>query len=393
MKKLILKTLRSFNTNLRNQTNHVPSPRGMFFILPVIACFGLLGIAQAAPAPETPDPGSVGGSFNTADGTKALASVTTGVANVAVGWFSLFSNTDGAFNTGVGAGALLFNVGDQSTGDGTENTGIGAAALLFNTTGLQNTAVGDTALENNDSAIRNTAVGSRALVNAVDGGHNTAVGRRALEGVVSGSFNVALGWQAGFVATGSNNIYIGANMQGVAGEDNACYIGSIFGQTIDPGTAAFALIDGNGKLGTIVSSRRFKQDIGPVDKASEAILSLKPVTFHYKNDEKRTPQYGLIAEEVAQVDPNLVVRDKEGAIISVHYDQVWNMMLNEFLKEHKKVETQQAAIAELKSTVVQQQKGMELLTAQLKEQAAQIQKVSAQLEVSKPAPQVANYHQ
>jgi uncharacterized coiled-coil protein SlyX len=341
---------------------------------------------QAAPAPETPDPGAVGGSFNTADGDHALFSVTTGVANVAVGWYSLFSNTDGSFNTGVGAGSLLFNIGDQSTGDGTENTGIGTAALLFNTTGSQNTAVGDTALENNDSAIRNTAVGSRALINAVDGGHNTAVGRRALEGVVSGNFNVALGWQAGFLASGNNNVYIGANMQGVAGENNACYIGSIFGQSVDPATASLVVIDGNGKLGTAVSSQRFKQDIEPMDKASEAILSLKPVTFHYKSDKKGIPQYGLIAEEVAKVNPNLVVRDKNSEVTSVHYDQVWNMMLNEFLKEHKRVDDQQATITELKSTLAQQQKGVDILTARLKEQAEQIQKVSAQLEVSKPAP-------
>ena len=118
-----------------------------------------------------------------------------------------------------------------------------------------------------------------------------------------------------------------------------------------------------------------------MDKASEAILALKPVTFEYKNDKKGTPQYGLIAEDVAEVNPNLVVRDKNGEILSVHYEQVWNMMLNEFLKEHKKVEEQQASISQLKSE-------MQTMVAQLKEQAAQIQKVSAQLEVNKPAPQV-----
>ena len=127
-----------------------------------------------------------------------------------------------------------------------------------------------------------------------------------------------------------------------------------------------------------------------MDNASEAILALKPVTFHYKSDKTNTPQFGLIAEEVAEVNPDLVVRDKKGEIYTVRYEAVNAMLLNEFLKEHKKVEEQQATIAELKSTVAQQQKRMEVLTAQLKEQAAQIQKVSAQLEASKPAPQVVN---
>jgi endosialidase-like protein len=389
MKKMILKTLTRFNMNLRNSANPAPLLRASLLIPLLACCFPLLAKAQDIPGvrertPAAPQVALAG--LNTADGTKALGSVTTGIANSAFGWFSLSSNTDGSFNTGVGAGTLLFNIGDQTTGEGLENTAVGAAALLLNTTGFQNTAVGATALENNDSGIRNTGIGSRALINVVDGDENTAVGRRALEGVVSGNTNVALGWQAGFQATGSNNVYIGANMQGVAGEDKACYIGSIFGETVDPGTAALALIDANGKLGTVVSARRFKQDIEPMDKASEAILFLKPVTFHFKSDKKGTPQYGLIAEEVAQVDPNLVVRDKEGAIISVHYDQVWNMMLNEFLKEHKAFVEQQQKVEQLEATIAG-------LVATMKDQAAQIQKVSAQLEVSKPAAQVVSYEQ
>jgi uncharacterized coiled-coil protein SlyX len=127
-----------------------------------------------------------------------------------------------------------------------------------------------------------------------------------------------------------------------------------------------------------------------MDQTSEVILALKPVTFHYKDGDtkkaRETPQYGLIAEDVAAANPDLIVRDKDGKIYSVRYDAVNVMLLNEFLKEHKKVEAQQATIAELKSTVAQQQKGMEVVTAQLKEQGAQIQKVSAQLELSKPVP-------
>jgi septal ring factor EnvC (AmiA/AmiB activator) len=151
------------------------------------------------------------------------------------------------------------------------------------------------------------------------------------------------------------------------------------------------LIDSSGQLGTINSSRRFKKDIRPMDQTSEAILALKPVTFHYKDGDtkkaRETSQYGLIAEDVAAVNPDLIVRDKDGEIYSVRYDAVNVMLLNEFLKEHKKVEAQQATIAELKSTVAQQQKGMVVLTAQLKEQSRQIQKVSAQLELRKSAPQ------
>ena len=164
------------------------------------------------------------------------------------------------------------------------------------------------------------------------------------------------------------------------------------------------LIDRAGQLGTTSSSRRFKNEIKPMDQTSEAILALKPVTFHYKSDASGTPQFGLIAEEVAEVNPDLVVRDEKGEIYTVRYDAVNAMLLNEFLKEHKafveeqrKVQKQEAAISQLKSTVAeqnatiaQQQKGMEAVTARLNEQAAQIQRVSAQLEASKPAPQVVN---
>jgi trimeric autotransporter adhesin len=389
--------------------------RNIIAILSALVCFGLLPRVQAtsenepdgpnrpakpnlpimAPAPETPDPGAVGGSLNTADGDHALFNVTTGIGNAAFGWFSLVSNTDGSNNTAVGAASLVLNIGDSTTGEGQENTGIGAAALLFNTTGSQNTAVAAQALLKNDSGIRNTGIGSRALINNVSGDNNTAVGRRALEGIISGDANTAVGWQAGFSATGNNNIYIGQSVFG-GSENNtirigdnlpqtpgvsACFIGGIFNQGFDPATAGFAIVDGNDKVGFAASSRRFKRDIEPMDKSSEAILALKPVTFHYNSDKKNTPCFGLIAEDVAAINGDLVIRDKKGETLSVRYDQVWNMMLNEFLKEHKKVK-------DLEATVAQQQKGMEILTAQLKEQAAQIQKVSAQLEVSKPATKV-----
>ena len=229
----------------------------------------------------------------------------------------------------------------------------------------------------------NTAIGVGALGDNIVGDENVAVGLNALN-QRTGNNNVALGNYAGFGATtGSNNVYIGYQIEGTAGESNACYIGSIFGQTSMLGSPIY--IDANNKLGTLTSSKRFKENIKPMDKASDALFALKPVTFRYKKeiDPAGKSQLGLVAEEVEKVNPDLVVRDKEGKPYSVRYDQVNAMLLNEFLKEHREV-------AELKSTVAEQRKGMEAMAAQLKEQAEKIQKVSAQLEASEPAPQVVN---
>jgi hypothetical protein len=186
-----------------------------------------------------------------------------------------------------------------------------------------------------------------------------------------------LGQGAGGAATtGDHNVYIGAAMAGVAGESNACYIASISGQASANGIPV--LINSNNKLGTTTSSKRFKEQIAPMDKASEALFALKPVCFRYKKDidPAGTPQLGLVAEDVEKVNRDLVVRDKEGKPYSVRYDQVNAMLLNEFLKEHRKVEKLEVAL--------------EAVTARLEQQATQIQKVSAQLEASKPAPQVVN---
>jgi uncharacterized coiled-coil protein SlyX len=210
----------------------------------------------------------------------------------------------------------------------------------------------------------------------------------------TGALNSAFGYQAGMnQTTGTNNVYIGAGIRGRPAESNTCYIASIFGQTTAFGGLT-VYIDSDNKLGTNPSSKRFKEHIKPMDKASEAILALKPVTFRYKSDGKGTSQFGLIAEEVAEVNPDLVVRDKNGEIYSVRYDQVNAMLLNEFLKEHTKVEEQkrriqeqEATIAQLKSSVVKQEKGMEVLAAHLREQDSKIEKVSAQLKLSKASPQ------
>src|SRR6266480_3485646 len=235
----------------------------------------------------------------------------------------------------------------------------------------------------------NTAEGTQALFSNTTGNANTATGVRALLNA-TGNYNVALGDSAGeFLSAGDNNIDIGYNVFGVKGESNtirigntdiiATYISGISGQTVVGGAAVF--VDSSGKLGTMSASTRFSDEIKPMDRASEAILTLKPVTFRYKQeiDPRSIRQFGLIAEEVEKVDPDLVGRDEKGKVYSVRYDAVNAMLLNEFLKEHRTVKEQGAMIA-------RQQKQIEALTAGL-------QKVSAQLEASKPAPQVVNNNQ
>jgi Chaperone of endosialidase len=256
---------------------------------------------------------------------------------------------------------------------------------LSNVSGTFNNAHGRSALSANDGS-ENNAFGDLALENNTSGASNTAIGDDALRNNVDGSFNVAVGDEAGsgLGPSVNNCIAIGAPGDGpFATFDNTCFIGNIFGQAVsDPGTQVPVYVDQFNNVGVFnTSSRKLKHDIQPMNKASETLYQFKPVTFKYNSDWKGTTQYGLIAEEVAEVDPQLVVRGRDGEIMAVHYEQISNMLLNEFLKEHKKAE-------ELQATVAQQQKGMEVLIAQLKEQAAQIQKVSAQLEMSKPAAKV-----
>jgi hypothetical protein len=299
---------------------------------------------------------------NTATGAFALFSNTTGVSNTADGADALLNNTDGSFNTANGAFALEFNT------IGVNNTATGVSALASNTTGSSNTANGFVALFTNTTGSTNTANGFAALTGNTTGADNTAVGAFALAHNTTGASNTALGLRAGNNVTDANNVIcIGANVAGF-NVSNSCFIGNIRDALVAP-DASPVLIDSVGKLGTTSgSSRRFKKEIKPMDKASEAILGLKPVTFHYKNDKSGTPQFGLIAEEVAEVKPDLVVRNADGEIYTVRYDAVNAMLLNEFLKEHRKVQ-------ELEATVARQQKGIEALTVQFKEQATRIEKM------------------
>jgi len=387
----------------------------------LLGCFELLPLAHAVvPAPDGCYPG-----FTTAEGCAALNSVTTGAGNTGVGWRSLFLNTTASFNTALGTGALLLNNGDS-------NTATGAAALLLNTTGHDNTAAGVNALASNTTGPTNTAmgvgalssntfgggstavgyqalggqtgrggstaIGSNALASQSDGEANTATGAAALESTTgsrntangftalrdsTGNDNTALGSGAGGnVTTASNVICIGAGVVG-ANVDNSCYIGNIFGSTSVNGVAV--LVNSNGRLGTMTSSARYKNEIKPMAKESEALFSLTPVTFRYKKeiDSAGVQQLGLIAEDVEKVNPDLIVRDQEGKPYSVRYDQVNAMLLNEFLKEHKAFVEEQRKVQEQGASIARLEQQIEALNVGL-------QKVSAQLEASNPAPQMVN---
>jgi hypothetical protein len=407
-----------------------------------LGCFALCKQAQAvSPAPD----GCYLG-FTTAEGCKALNLLTTGAGNTAVGWYSLFFNTEGNYNTGVGAGTLVLNTRSSNTAVGTgalllnttgfANTGVGTNALVHNDTGFLNTAVGESALFANISGDQNTAIGQAALSANVDGnqntasgqfalisndhgtdntatgfqapGHNTggafnvAIGDNTLFNNTSGNSNTAVGSGAGTNATGSGNVYIGDGMAGVAGESNHSYIRNIQNTIVSGGgTDSVSVNLTSGLLGHVSSSRRYKEQIEPMDKASEALYRLKPVTYRFKKEIDSTQglEYGLIAEDVAQVDPSLAIRDGKGQIESVRYTAINAMLLNEFLKEHRKVQRQQAAITELKSVVEQQQKEfqaaiaeqrreIESVVAHLKEQDAKIQRVNDELEMNGTVRQV-----
>ncbi len=377
------------------------------------------------------------GNHLTGIGAAAMRNNTTASFNTAIGSDALRENTISEANVAVGDSALTSYNGLDAGIDGF-NTALGSVALTALTQGFQNTAVGRRALEFLTDGSNNTSVGWRSGDNLATGDNNTFLGRQA---------------GANYNADESNNIVIGGGTLGTAGNSNEIRIGSNLPSSginvINNGPAANSITIGTGngsggitiletligsamsigtglptvgsttKIGGIVgvaqptagtvfdvsietaagvnfqrlgidsSSRRFKEDIKPMDKLSEAIFKLKPVTYRIKKETNSAQPmaFGLIAEDVAEVCPDLAAYSN-GEPMGVHYKEMSVMLLNEFLKEHKKVEEQQASIADLKSTVTSQQKEMQVLTAQLKEQAAQIQKVSAQLEASKPAPKV-----
>jgi hypothetical protein len=327
------------------------------------------------------------GSANTASGNDALFSNTTGNNNAANGFGTLLENTTGSFNAANGFNALFSNTtgnnntasgcqamnGDPANGStGANNTATGYQALFSYTTGGDNTAAGYQALSSNTIGNNNTATGFSALVNNTTGNNNIAVGSTAGENLTTGSNNIDVGNSG--VPDDSRAIRIGTR-----GTHAKTFIAGISGVTVPGGVGV--IVGSNGQLGTLVSSARFKEAIKPMDKASEVILSLQPVTFRYKKDldPQAIPQFGLVSEQVEKVDPDLVARDSEGKPHSVRYEAVNAMLLNEFLKEHRKVAEQAATItelrAEMEATSMRQQEQIGALTVGL-------QKVNTQLEKS-----------
>ncbi len=307
----------------RLKSNPMKNPYSRTKLTSLLAAAGLALMPAALALDPPPDGGYF--NFNTAEGTDALFSVTAGSDNTAAGFSALMSNTIGNFNTAIGYETLISNATAH------DNTAIGANALIGNTMGSGN-----------------TALGSSAGANLTTGGNNIDIGSPG-------------------VAGDSNKIRIG-----IKGTQKATFVAGISGVTVANGVGV--IVNPQGQLGTVVSSARFKDSIKPMDKASEAILSLQPVTFRYKHelDPDGIPQFGLVAEQVEKVNPNLVARDEEGKPYTVRYEAVNAMLLNEFLKEHRKVESLEKAMAE-------QQAENAAMRTMLNEQAAQIQKVSDQL--------------
>lgn len=328
------------------------------------------------------------GSFNTASGVNVLYHNTAGINNTATGLDALYTNTTGSFNTASGYAALFdntFGVKNTANGygalygntDGGANTAEGYFALFRNSSGSNNVAIGTDALFANSTGFDNMANGSFALFHNTTGNYNVAEGLNALFQNTTGSNNIGIGLGAGdTLTTGGGNIDIGN--EGVADESSTIRIGSsqsraflagVRNAVASGGVAVYATA--TGQLGTNPSSKRFKEDIADMNKQSEAVLALRPVTFHYKEelDPNKIAQFGLIAEEVARINPNLVARDDKGEIYSVRYEAVNATLLNEFLKEHRKVDRLEETVAQLKSA--------------LKEQAAQIQQVSEQMALQK----------
>ncbi len=339
------------------------------------------------------------GPNNTAIGADAMRENTTGHTNTAVGVSALQSNTEGFQNTAIGNTALFSNVtGGDNTAIGGEtlysntigisNTAIGFNSLYGNTIGDSNTAIGRSALSVNTTGSNNSAVGEGALGDNDSGEFNVAIGRLSLQHNETGDSNTAIGESAGRNITGSGNVCIGAGVNGFAGESNITRIRNVYES---PTTDRAVYVTADGRIGTLSSSRRYKEEIEPMNQASERLFALKPVTFRYKKgiDPARLLSFGLIAEEVAEISPELITRDKEGKPETVRYEAVNAMLLNEFLKEHREVQ-------ELKKQVA-------VLTAGLQKVSTQLAAASPSdggLEASKfatgrirrggPAPQVVN---
>ena len=322
------------------------------------------------------------GTFNTAYGHAALNSNGTGILNTGIGQGALQSNTSGIENTATGAGALANNsIGNNNTASGFQalfsnttasnntadgfnalvnstghdNTATGSVALEANTTGSKNTAYGSFALQQNTTGFANTALGQAALLTNITGIENTAVGLAALQNNKA-SGNLAIGFQAGFNLTGgSNNIDIGTFTMGVAGESNTMRLGTGLARTFISGVAGVPVtgkqvfISSSGQLGILASSARYKRDIQTMGDLSRRLFQLRPVTFRYNFDLQGERQFGLIAEEVEKVYPELVTKDEDGKVESVQYHELIPMLLNELQHQQQMLEAQAEQLTQLKA--------------------------------------------
>jgi len=370
-------------TNSMSRLSRYCSVRDLILATLALVCFGFSPTARAVlPAPD----GGYGGN-NTAEGTGSLFNLTTGVWNSAFGFRALYKNSTGIGNTAIGYQALYNNNGSFNV-TAKDNVAVGANALFSNTTGVGNIAIGSRALYDNITGSNNIAIGYHALSHSIGSG-NTVVGdsfSSSPTAVIIGrgptfdSCNLGTHGVLNAYIQAENDVSVGTNFGGCPNiktltvhlvAQDAVYVDAVYGSAI---AGSPVNINSNGQLGVAPSSARFKDEIKPMDKASETILALKPVTFHYKHelDPNGIPQFGLVAEEVEKVNPALVARDDQGKVYTVRYEAVNAMLLNEFLKEHRKV--------------VELEKQVEKLTTGL-------QKVSDQLELSKPAPQIVDNNQ
>ncbi len=337
---------------------------------------------------------------NTASGSEALRFNTTGVANTAFGSFALRSNTSGANNTAVGRQALVLNDTGQA------NVAIGVDALFGNTTGGSNTAIGFGTLNLNTSGSANTATGFLALVSNSTGIRNVGIGYTALRDNSTGRNNTAIGWAAGQRTTGNDNVLIAH--RGVVDESQTMRLGTRGTEGV-PGSGVIrtfiagvrgvttsrpgipVLIDASGQLGTISSSRRHKQEIQAMADASDRLLQLRPVQFQYTDADgsgERPVQYGLIAEEVAEVFPELVYLDEEGQPETVGYHLLPALLLNELQKEHALNQAQSEKLDRQEKLLAEQ--SLQLTEMRLlKEKMAAVEKLVSNLQLSSKDVQLA----
>jgi Chaperone of endosialidase len=352
--------------------------RSTTFLIGALCVLG--GMAQATQPPDVVKSDSAA---NTAMGTDALIGLTSGYYNTAAGYVALYLNQTGSYNTAFGAAALFENTGTDNTavgafalevnGSGGGNTAVGYQALGSNTGGGENTAVGQQALLNNTGGLFNVAVGQGALQANVNGSSNTAVGETALLNATGGG-NIAIGEKAGeLLGAGNNNVYLGSS--GASSESGAIRIGGtaqtatyVAGISTAQVTGSAVYVTSAGQLGVLASSERFKTDVAPMGSATTELRRLRPVTFQLKTDSSGTRQYGLIAEEVDQVYPELVIRDGSGKVQGVRYEELAPMLLNEVQQQERQLLEQQHKLREI-----------DQLKQQLRQQARQLAELQQQL--------------